>query len=162
MIAPRHIERSKEIYSLSKKFNLKAQILNKNEQILDNKEIIIINYFGALKSFFKYTKSVFMGKSMFVKFQNEGGQNPIEAAKLNCKIYHGPYISNFRDIYEILEKNNISSKIDDYKELSKNLTMDFENLENIKEKNKIAIDSLGQTTLLETMKLINNFINHEN
>ena len=25
-----------------------------------------------------------------------GGQNPIDAAKLRCKIYHGPYVYNFK------------------------------------------------------------------
>ena len=33
---------------------------------------------------------------------------------------------------------------------------------NVQDKNKIAIDNLGQKTLQDTMKLINNFINHEN
>ena len=64
IIAPRHIDRAKEIKSLSKKYNLSAQILNKDGNILKNNEIIIINYFGALNSFFKYAKSVFIGKSM--------------------------------------------------------------------------------------------------
>ena len=45
--------------------------------------------------------------------------------------------------------------------MSKNLAMDFENLDNAKDKNKIAINSLGKT-LHDTMKLVNNFINHEN
>ena len=63
---------------------------------------------------------------------------------------------------EILAKNNISTKIDDHNELSKNLAMDFENLDDAKVKNKIAIESLGQKTLHDTMKLVNNFINHEN
>lgn len=103
-----------------------------------------------------------MGKSMTVKHKNEGGQNPIEAAKLNCKIYHGPYVANFRDIYEILAKNNISTQIGDHNELSKNLAMDFEHLDAAKVKNKISIESLGQKTLQDTMKLVNNFINYEN
>jgi 3-deoxy-D-manno-octulosonic-acid transferase len=103
-----------------------------------------------------------MGKSMILKYKNDGGQNPIEAAKLNCKIYHGPYVANFGDIYEILANNNISTKIDDHNELSKNLAIDFEHLDSAKDKNKIAINSLGQKTLHDTMKLVNNFINYEN
>ena len=46
--------------------------------------------------------------------------------------------------------------------MSKNLAMDFEHLDNTKDKNKIAIDSLGEKTLHDTMELVNNFINHEN
>ena len=42
-----------------------------------------------------------MGKSILKKFENEGGQNPIEAARFGCKIYHGPYIYNF---FESLDK----------------------------------------------------------
>ena len=62
---------------------------------------------------------------MIKKLKNDGGQNPIEAAKLNCKIYHGPYVYNFKEIYEILKKNNISKKINDYEELSNNLIKRF-------------------------------------
>ncbi len=161
IIAPRHIVRSEEIKSLSEKLNLNTQILNPNENILDNKEIIIINYFGALKSYFKYARSIFMGKSMFIKYKNEGGQNPIEAAKLDCKIYHGPYVSNFRDIYMILSNNKISKQISSYDELSKNLIHDFKNLGNINFQSKNTVDSLGEETLIETMKIINNFLNYE-
>ena len=102
IIAPRHIERTNEIIHLSHKLNLKVQILNKNENIINDKEIVIINYFGDLLSFYKFSKSVFIGKSMLKKLKNSGGQNPIEAARLNCKIYHGPYVNNFAEIYEIL------------------------------------------------------------
>ncbi len=160
IIAPRHIERSEKIKILSEKFNLKTQILNQNERILDNKEIIIINYFGALNNYFKYAKSVFIGKSIDRKLKNESGQNPIEAAKLNCKIYHGPYVSNFKDIYKILEANKISKQIENFEGLCSNLFLDFENL-NMKNKNANLIDNLGRQTLKETMVLINNFVKNE-
>ena len=95
IIAPRHIERSERIKNLSEKFNLNTQVLKQNETILENKEIIIINSFGVLQNYFKYAKSVFIGKSMIKKLESDSGQNPIDAAKLGCKIYHGPYIYNF-------------------------------------------------------------------
>ena len=47
---------------------------------------------------------------MLEKLKDNAGQNPIEAAKLNCKIYHGPYVYNFEEIYQILEKIKISRK----------------------------------------------------
>ena len=68
IIAPRHINRVNEIKSLSEKLKLSTQILCQNETILENKEIIIVNYFGALKNYFKYAKSVFIGKSMIRSF----------------------------------------------------------------------------------------------
>ena len=66
IIAPRHIDRSKRIISLSDNLSLSSQILSKDEAILKGKEIIIINYFGALQKYFKYAKSTFLGKSIIV------------------------------------------------------------------------------------------------
>ena len=161
IIAPRHIDRANEIKSLSEKFQLKAQILNKNKNILQDKEIIIINHFGALNSYFKYAKSVFIGKSMIKKLKHEGGQNPIEAAKLGCRIYYGPYVYNFEDIYRVLKNNKISKQVKDYIELSKNLTVDIKKNNKKLKKNNNSIDKLGQKTFVNSMPLINDFLNNE-
>ena len=158
IIAPRHVDRTNQIRILAENMGLNAQILNRNDMIIKNKQIIIINYFGALNEFFKYAKSVFIGKSMIKRLKKVGGQNPIEAAKLDCKIYHGPYVYNFEDIYKILNKNNISLTVNNHIELSKNLILDLE--KNYKQHNKSSdlIKSYGQKTLNDTMKLLNNFI----
>tara|TARA_B100001093_G_C26815713_1_gene1009613 strand:+ start:924 stop:2201 length:1278 start_codon:yes stop_codon:yes gene_type:complete len=161
IIAPRHIDRVKKIKILCEKYNLKVQILNKADLILNDKEIILINSFGLLESFFKYTKSVFIGKSLLKKLEHVGGQNPIDAAKSGCKIYHGPYVYNFNEIYEILQKNGITKQIFNYSELSYNLIKDFE--EPKKKNNEIleTINKLGQKTLAETMSRINTFLRNE-
>jgi 3-deoxy-D-manno-octulosonic-acid transferase len=86
IIFPRHIERVNKIKKLSEGLGLKSQILNKGEIFLDNKEIIIVNSFGELQKYFYFAKSVFIGKSLIKKLQNEGGQNPIQSAKLGCII----------------------------------------------------------------------------
>ena len=157
VIAPRHIERTREIVSLCKNLNLNVQILNDKDIIQDNMDIIIVNSFGVLNNFYKYAKSVFIGKSTLKKLKEVGGQNPIDAAKLGCKIYHGPYVYNFKEIYEILEKKNISKKIDNIDELSRNLINDLEF--NQKENNiSDFIDDLCQKTFLKTMKNIDKFL----
>ena len=161
IIAPRHIERSEDIKSLAEKLNLNVQILNKNDHIEKDKELIIINYFGALKSYFKYAKSVFVGKSIVKKLKNDSGQNPIEAAKLNCKIYHGPYVYNFEEIYKILKDNLISKEIKDYKDLSYNLLFDLEKIEKKNKKILNNIKNLEQKTLVETMAIVANFIKND-
>ena len=161
IIAPRHIERSYNIKSLSEALNLKAQILNKNDVINEDKEIIIINTFGVLQNFFKYAKSVFIGKSTIKKLENDGGQNPIDAAKLKCKIYHGPFVYNFKEIYEILEKNNIAKQIKSYVELSDYLIEDLKSTQKKDDQIANTINDLGQKTLTDTMKYINNFLFNE-
>ena len=54
VIAPRHIERTREIVSLCKNLNLNVQILNDKDIIQDNMDIIIVNSFGVLNNFYKY------------------------------------------------------------------------------------------------------------
>ncbi len=161
ILAPRHVERTSEIVALSKKYNLSTQVLEKNKKISENKDIIIINHFGVLNIFFKYAKSVYIGKSMIENLKNEGGQNPIDAAKLECKIYHGPYVYNFEDIYKILDKNGISLMINNYNELSKNLISDLKNPNKQNKKNSTLMNKLGKKTFSDTMILINNFLNNK-
>ena len=161
IIAPRHIDRVRKIKSLCDSYNLNAQIVNKNELIQENKEIIIINSFGILNEYFKYAKSVFIGKSILKELSNVGGQNPIDAAKLGCKIYHGPYVYNFKEIYESLVKNKISKKIIDHKELADNLIEDLNTPKKEEDKISNLINSLGKKTLTDTMHNIDNFLINE-
>jgi 3-deoxy-D-manno-octulosonic-acid transferase len=161
VIAPRHIERVKDIKKLCDKLALNSQILDDKQFIKREREIIIINSFGSLPAYFKLAKSVFIGKSMIEKLKNVAGQSPIEAAKFGCKIYHGPYVYNFKEIYEILQSNHISEKINNTAQLGNKLIKDLKKLN--KENNRIPelINNLGQKTLADTMKNINNFLFNE-
>lgn len=158
IIAPRHISRVEEIKRLCTDFKLSSQILDKEDTIQDDKEIIIINSFGVLNNYFKYSKSTFIGKSTIKNLKNDGGQNPIDAAKLGCKIYHGPYVYNFQEIYQILKENNISKIISDEIDLSKNLIRDFEIINNKNLENVYFLNELGNNAFNKTMKKINNFL----
>ena len=102
-----------------------------------------------------------MGKSLLKKYKTSGGQNPIEAAKLGCKVYHGPYISNFNEIYEILAQNNISKKIENDKELINFLLEDFKKQENNSLKNTLFMSDLSKKTLAQSMDHINKFLSNE-
>ena len=114
-----------------------------------------------LNQCFRYAKSTFIGKSTIEKLKSVGGQNPIDAAKLGCKIYHGPFVYNFEEIYEILNQNGISKKIGSAAELSDNLLIDLK--ENDKKKPEISsfVSSMGNKTFINTMKYINNFLSNE-
>ena len=159
IIAPRHINRILEIKKKCDNFNLTSQILNKDDLILENKEIILINSFGVLPSFFNYAKSVFVGKSLIESLKQEGGQSPIEAAKLGCFIYHGKYVYNFQEIYKILHQNNISKEISSYDELANLIIKDFMKTKE-KEKSLKLFNDLGEKIFSETMKQINNFLSN--
>jgi len=158
IIIPRHINRSSYIKNLSKKFNLNVQVLNDNDLIDANIEILIINSFGVLPKYFNYCKNVFIGKSLVKKKQNVGGQNPIEAAKLGCKIFHGPYVYNFREVYDLLKSYGITEEINNEIELSRKI---IKNLKNSNAKNQHQIDLLdnfGEKILKETITTIDKYL----
>ena len=159
IIIPRHVTRTTDISSLIIKHNLTSQILNENEDINKKADIIIVNSFGVLEKYYDYCKNVFVGKSMLKKLKNVGGQNPIEPAKLGCKILHGPYVYNFKEIYKFLNSNGIAIQINNEQELSSKI------LENFKAKNISStrhIDNLekyGDKILNETISRIKSYIN---
>ena len=146
---------------MCQKFKLSAQILKKNEIILNKREIIIINSFGILHNFFRYAKSVFVGKSTILKLKDDSGQNPIDAAKLGCKIYHGPYVYNFHDIYKLLQKKNVAKMIKNPLELSKYLIIDFKEQRNKKNKYKPSLENLEKKIFKDTMKSLDNYLFNE-
>ncbi len=159
VIIPRHIIRSEEIGKVCKNNELNFQILNENDEINERIEILIVNSYGKLPQFFKYCRSVLMGKSLKEKFKSSGGQNPLEAVKLGCRVYHGPYISNFEDIFSKLRHHKISEKIESPEELSSKLINDFKNINNYKKSNNSElISDFGNRILEDTITKINEFI----
>ena len=159
IIIPRHIARAADISSLIIKYNLTSQILNDKEDINKKAEIIIVNSFGVLEKYYDYCKNVFVGKSMLKKLENVGGQNPIEPAKLGCKVFHGPYVYNFKEIYEFLNSNGIATQVYDERGLSSKL------LESFKTKNISSgryvnnLEKYGDEILTKTVGIIKNYIN---
>ena len=161
IIIPRHIERSEQIKSLCLEHKLNAQIINKGDKIFNETDIAIINSFGVLPEYLKYARSALIGKSLLEKFDKDGGQNPILAAQMGCKIYHGPYISNFDDIYMFLKDKNLSQEISTIHNLSDNLIKDLKTKKNLGQ-SKDLFDKIGETILEKTFKEIDNFLNYEN
>ena len=94
---------------------------------------------------------------MIKKFKDDGGQSPIDAAYMNCKIYHGPYVSNFTEIYAILKKNNISEEINNINDLTKHLLKDFKNSQEKKINISKDIKKLGQNIFFNTIESIEIF-----
>ena len=55
----------------------------------------------------------------------DSGQNPIEPARMGCKIFHGPNVTNFTEIYDYLKTLGITRKINNSDELSLSLVEEF-------------------------------------
>ena len=95
---------------------------------------------------------------MIKQLEKVGGQNPIEAAKLGCKIYHGPYIYNFKEIYDLLRSYKISNEIHKDIDLFNRLAVDLKDSDGEQNKMSESIKDLGQKILNKTNTEINNFL----
>ena len=153
-----HLTSVKKIELSCRKLNLKSQILSSGEKIKPEKEIIIINSYGVISNYLSFCKSVFIGKSMSKELRLVGGQSPVESAKLGCKIYHGPYIYNFKEIYELLNKHNISQQIINENELAKKISIDLDNKDKANINQIDFINNLGKEILNNTFNELNRII----
>ncbi len=153
IIVPRHIHRATEIKEEIEKSGLKVHLHSSSRKIDSRTDIYLVNTFGEAKLFLKICKIVFLGGSLI----EHGGQNPLEAARIGCKVIHGPNISNFLEVYNLLNKNNISSKIKTIKQarsiIQKNLGIKFSSKKIIKK-----LNSIGNEVLFKNQKEINKYI----
>ena len=115
IIVPRHIERCDQIKREAESYSLKTHLHSKKQNMKKNIDIYIVDTYGELNKFYKISKIVFMGGSLIA----HGGQNPLEAAKLGCKIIHGPHINNFIEIYKKLNGMNVSTQFKNYNQGTK-------------------------------------------
>ena len=125
IIIPRHIDRVKTIYEELSKLDLKIVVSSNLSQVDAKTDIILVDSYGESLKFYNISKHVFLGKSLATALTKDSGQNPIEPARLGCKIFHGPYVSNFAEIYKYLNELGISKEINNSNELSLSLVEEF-------------------------------------
>jgi len=125
IIIPRHINRVEIIKKELLKLNLSIILSSKIDELNEKTDILLINSYGEAIKFYNISKYVFVGKSLIKSLINDSGQNPIEPARLGCKIFHGPYVSNFEEAYKYLQKLGITKEIKNSNELSLSLIEEF-------------------------------------
>jgi len=150
IIIPRHIDRTEDIIKEIKNLDLKVYTHDSKKKIDNDVDIYLVNAYGKTKSFFKICKTVFLGGSLI----KHGGQNPLEAAKYGCKILHGPNISNFKEIYHLLNTYNVSNKVINLNEIINKVDKLFNNNNN-SQNIKTKIKNLGNKILNSTLKEVN-------
>ena len=99
IIAPRHPQRGPEIAGLVEAAGLSAALRSTGKLPTAATEVYVCDTVGELGMIYRLAPIVFMGGSLVA----HGGQNPIEAIKLGAAILHGPFISNFAEIYVSLD-----------------------------------------------------------
>ena len=153
IIIPRHIQRINEIKKQFISMGINFHIHSSKKKIEDNTEIYLVDTYGETKKFFKVCKAVFLGGSII----KHGGQNPLEAARYGCEVIHGPNINNFTEIYKLLQKINLSTKIKNKSQLIKKVDSSLIKDNNSSKKiNKLKM--IGIKILRKNFNEIRNYI----
>ena len=153
IIIPRHIQRIGKIKHQIKSLNLHVHTHSSKNKIKKNTEIYLVDTYGETKKFFKFCKTVFLGGSII----KHGGQNPLEATRYGCEVIHGPNVSNFTEIYKLLQKINLSTKINNTSQLIKKVDLSLIKKSNPSKKiNKLK--KIGITILRKNFNEIKNYI----
>lgn len=104
-IVPRHPERAGEIINLG--IRNKAEYVRLSQDNLPTKttEFVIGDTIGDMGLFYRLAPLCVIGGT----FIAHGGQNPLEAARLECAILHGPSVENFSEIYTALNEGGAAA-----------------------------------------------------
>jgi len=100
IIVPRHPQRGPSVAQLVAGAGLQVQLRSRGHLPSADTDIYVADTMGELGLFYRIAPVVFMGGSLVA----HGGQNPIEPAKLDAAILHGPHVFNFNDIYGALDR----------------------------------------------------------
>ena len=113
LIAPRHVERGKQIASLSRSMGFSTQLRSKSANIRAETVVYVADTMGEMGIWYSLSKAAFIGGSLVDK----GGHNPLEAMQLNTFILHGPHIYNSEEKYKKLQRVGLCFRVSGEKDI---------------------------------------------
>ena len=152
ILIPRHINRVEKIIEQINIDKLKVIKHSSSTSIKQNTDIYIVDTYGEAWKFYNLSNICFMGGSII----NHGGQNPLEPSRLGNYIINGPNIGNFKEIYEFLSKNNMSTTTSNMSKIQKIVEKKLN--KKISNLNKTKIIKIGEKILNGNMIYINKYI----
>ena len=152
ILIPRHANRSSAITNELKNIGLKIITRSSNEQISKSTDIYIVDTYGETSKFYELSNITFLGGSLVP----HGGQNPLEPARMGSYILHGPNIQNFTEIYNMLSKLNISSKINSIFNMKKIVNKKIKYKQPKKVRQKLI--NIGNNILKKNLNEINKYL----
>jgi 3-deoxy-D-manno-octulosonic-acid transferase len=148
LIAPRHPARGAAIASQLQGLGLTSALRSRGELPTSKTSVFICDTIGELGLFYRLAGVVLVGKS----FVGEGGQNPIEPAKLASAILHGPNVANFADVYALLDQSGGAALVHDARELAQALGALFGDAARLRAMARAAAKAVeSQTGAIERM-----------
>ncbi|WP_173932489.1 lipid IV(A) 3-deoxy-D-manno-octulosonic acid transferase [Chelativorans sp. Marseille-P2723] len=109
IIVPRHPDRGAALKEELTARELNVARRSANEPITTKTDILLGDTIGEMGLYLRLTEIAFMGRSM----AGQGGQNPLEPAKLGNVVLSGPNVQNFREAYRLLTERGGAQLIRD-------------------------------------------------
>lgn len=142
IIAPRHPERVQQVEALLSKqgfTSIRRSELPKAD--LEPHTVILIDTVGELSTLYGLSTVSFVGGSLVPK----GGHNILEPLAWGKPVLFGPYMNNFRDIANLVEREGIGIVVRNHRELGerfKTLLEDSSLREEIAKRAELLIDRM--------------------
>jgi len=115
-IAPRHVERLREIRAQLGALSLHVQLASKLATLGHAKpECVLLDTTGQLRNWYPIATVVFIGKSLMA----HGGQNPVEPIIGGKPVIFGPHMENFATLAMSLVANNGAIEVNDAGDLER-------------------------------------------
>jgi 3-deoxy-D-manno-octulosonic-acid transferase len=110
-IAPRHVERLREIRSQLNRLSLRVALATEARRggEVDDADCILLDTTGELQRWYDIATVVFVGKSLTA----HGGQNPVEPILAGKPVIFGPHMENFANLAEALVSKKAAIQIRD-------------------------------------------------
>ena len=152
ILIPRHANRSNSIANELENIGLKIITRSSKQKISKNTDIYIADTYGETSKFYGLSNITFLGGSLVP----HGGQNPLEPARMGSYILHGPNIQNFKEVYNMLSKLNISSKINSVFNMKKIVNKKIKYKQPLKASKKLNL--IGNNILKKNLNEINKYL----
>ena len=123
LIVPRHPERGNAIADMLSREGIRFAQRTKAQMPQPQDEIYLMDTLGEMGLAYRLAEIAFIGGSLVP----HGGQNPFEAAQLDCAILHGPHISNFETLLDDLAAKGAAAEINDAATLATQVKALFNN-----------------------------------
>lgn len=140
VIVPRHPERGETIAYLAQSNGLRVGLRSAGDEPRRGMDIYVADTVGELGLFLRAASLVFMGKSLVP----DGGQNPIEPAKLGCAILYGPHVENFADVYAELAQARAAARVNDADSLARAVYFLFSEPSRMRKMGRAGADAVGK------------------
>ena len=152
ILIPRHANRASSIVNELENISLNTITRSSKQKISENTDIYIADTYGETSKFYGLSNITFLGGSLVP----HGGQNPLEPARMGNYILHGPNIQNFKEIYIMLSKLNVSSKVNSVFNMKKIFIKKIKYKQPIKINQKLNF--MGNEILKKNLNEINKYL----